>query len=359
MKKLLASCAIGLASVCATVGATVGIATYSTMAHAIDRSDLRSGHPDSYRVVKGDTLWDISKKFLRDPWLWPEIWHVNPQIENPHLIFPGDLLSLVYINGKPRLVVSRGDTSRTIKLSPQVRITPLQSAIPAIPLEKINAFLTRSRILNDDIITGAPYVLAGDNDRIITGAGDKLYARGKFDPDQKVYGIYRAGRMFTDPKTEEFLGMEAVDIGGGKMIGLSDDIATLNINRSNEEIRVNDRLLPFEERKLTATFFPSVPDKDVKGLIIAVEGGVTQIGTLDIVALNKGANDGLEEGNVMEIYKTGEIVRDRIKEELIQLPDTKAGLMMIFRAFDKMAYGIVLDASQPLSVMDKFKKPRR
>jgi nucleoid-associated protein YgaU len=342
MKKLLLGCAAGL---------------FSLFANAVDTGDLKNGHPDSYQVVKGDTLWDISSTFLKNPWLWPEIWHVNPQIENPHLIFPGDVLSLVYIKGEAKLVVKRGELSRTVKLTPEVRISPLQNAIPAIPLEKINAFLTRSRILDQDLMADAPYILAGSNKRIISAAGDRLYARGVFDKEETVYGIYRRGRVFSDPQTEEVLGLEALDIGGGKVVALDGDVATVAVNRSNEEIRLGDRLLAFEERQVTATFFPSSPESKVSGVLMAVEGGVSQIGTMDIVALNKGERDGLEEGNVMAIYKAGEVARDRVTEELIQLPDVKAGLLMVFRTFDKMAYGIVVDASQPLSVMDKFKNP--
>jgi nucleoid-associated protein YgaU len=342
MKKLLLGCAAGL---------------FSLFANAVETGDLKNGHPDSYKVVKGDTLWDISSTFLKNPWLWPEIWHVNPQIENPHLIFPGDVLTLVYIKGEAKLVVKRGELSRTVKLTPEVRISPLQNAIPAIPLEKINAFLTRSRILDQDLMADAPYILAGSNKRIISAAGDRLYARGTFDADETVYGIYRRGRVFSDPQTEEVLGLEALDIGGGKVVALDGDVATVAVNRSNEEIRLGDRLLAFEERQVTATFFPSSPESEVSGVLMAVEGGVSQIGTMDIVALNKGERDGLEEGNVMAIYKAGEVARDRITQELIQLPDVKAGLLMVFRTFDKMAYGIVVDASQPLSVMDKFKKP--
>ena len=318
---------------------------------------LKDGHPTHYVVKKGDTLWDISNMFLNDPWLWPEIWHVNPQIENPHLIFPGDRLSLVYMEGQPKLTVQRGDTSRTVRLTPEVRISPIDSAIPAIPLDKVNAFLTRSRILENDELEKAPYILAGSGRRIISGAGDQVFARGEFTDDETVFGIYRRGRTFLDPQTEEFLGLEATDIAAGKIVSKEGDVATVALNRSNTEVRVGDRLLPFQERKVTATFYPSSPATDIEGLIVAVEGGVTQVGTMDIVVLNKGERDGLEIGHVLAIYKTGEVVRDEVTTDLVQLPDQRSGLLMVFRTFNKMSYGLVLNSSRPLAVTDKVKNP--
>jgi nucleoid-associated protein YgaU len=314
---------------------------------------LKNGHPDQHVVRKGDTLWDISSKFLNDPWLWPEIWQVNPQIANPHLIYPGDLISLIYLDGRPRLTLARGD----VKLSPAVRSKPIDEAIPAIQLDKINAFLSRSRILEDDQLDNAPYVIAGAGRRVITGAGDRLYARGQFPADEYIYGIYRPGQIFIDPQTGEVLGKEAIDIGMGKVVGHEEDIATLALNRSNEEVRVKDRLLPYVETKIKATFYPSAPKQDVNGVIMAVEGGVTQVGSMDIVVLNRGTRDGLEDGNILAIDKVGEVVRDQVTNEAVRLPDEESGLLMIFRVFDKMSYGLVLSSNQPLAVMDKVRKP--
>jgi len=328
---------------------------------------LKDNHPNEYVVRKGDTLWDISSKFLSEPWYWPEIWHMNPEVENPHLIFPGDVLRLVYVDGKPRIVAQRGDASRTVVMSPgdgdgdrmkpRVRATPLDNAIPAIPLDKINAFLSRSRILDDDSLETAPYVIAGSSGRILSGAGDKLYARGKFDENEKIYGVFRPGKIFQDPETKEVLGVEAVDIGSGKAVAFNGDVATFQMNSSREEIRIKDRLLPYNERKVTATFMPSAPKGTIDGQIVGVEGGVTQVGTMDVVMLNQGEREGIEVGNVMAIYKAGEIVRDQVNNDLIQLPDTRSGLLMVFRTFHKMSYAIVLNANQPLAGLDKIRNP--
>lgn len=318
---------------------------------------LRDGHPDHHTVVKGDTLWDISAMFLRDPWLWPEIWQVNPQIANPHLIFPGDVVRLVYLDGKPRIKVQRGPNSNTVRISPKMRLSAVENAIPAIPLEKINAFLTSSRIVGEGELEKAPYVLAGGNRHLITGAGDELYAKGAFDEADAVYGVYRKGKSFFDPETKELLGIAALDIGGVKKLEVDGDLGTFQVNRSTEEIRNEDRLLPNVERRITATFMPSAPSSEIEGHIAAVEGGVTQIGFMDIVILNKGERDGLAEGNVLAIDRVGERVRDPITKKSVKLPDVRSGLLMVFRTYERMSYGLVLRATRPLAVMDRVHNP--
>ncbi len=322
---------------------------------------LKESHPDRYTVVKGDTLWDISDKFLQNPWMWPEIWHVNPQIDNPHLIFPGDVIRLIYLDGRPRLTVERGRTVKlspgTVKLSPAVHVLSLGEAIPAIPLDAIDKFLSRSRVVSLQDLEGAPYVLAGTDRRLIVGAGDRMYARGEFPENHPVFGVYRRGQTYIDPETDEVLGLQALDIGTAKLRALDKDVATLAVTRTTEEIRLKDRLLPYEERSVDSTFYPSAPDEDIQGVILAVEGGVTQIGKMDVVAINRGEREGLEVGNVMAIYKEGERVRDRVTNDLVVLPDERAGLLMVFRTFDKLSYALVLEADRPLSVSDKVRRP--
>ncbi len=315
---------------------------------------LRQGHPEVYVVKKGDTLWDISNIFLESPWRWPELWQVNPQIENPHLIYPGDELHLVYHNGQPRLVLNRGGD---VKLTPNVRSTPLDQAIPAIPLEAVNPFLNRGRIVGEGMLEGSPYVLAGKEGHIVTGAGDEIYGRGKFEKDQESFGVFRRGDTFTDPDTKEVLGIQARDIGTAKLLGLEGDVATLALNRSTEEVRRGDRLLPEEERQINANFFPSAPPQDIKGYILAVEGGVNQVGRMSVVIISKGAKDGLSEGNLLAIYKAGEMVRDPVTGDMVKTPDFRAGLLMVFRTFDRVSYGLVMRAERPLKVNDRIRNP--
>jgi len=329
-------------------------------AHHEDENPLRLDHPDRYVVVKGDTLWDISDSFLRSPWLWPEIWHVNPQIANPHLIYPGDVISLVYIDGQPRLILVRGDGSRTVKLTPETRIEPLDTVIPAIPLDTISPFLKRSRITDRETLDKAAYVIAGHEGRVVSGGGDKLYARdGSVDrlSEYSSYGVYRPGEMYVDPDTGEELGIEALEVGVGKIIAKQDDISTMRLADSEQEIRAKDRLLPTEETKVIPTFFPSAPENEVTGKIISVLGGVSQVGPYDVVAINLGDRDSMEVGNVMAIYHSNGMAMDRIKDELVQLPSERAGILMVFRVFEKMSYALVLKAQRPLAVLDELQNP--
>lgn len=315
---------------------------------------LKQGHPQTYVVKKGDTLWDISGVFLDKPWYWPQLWHVNPQIENPNLIYPGDVLNLTYINGKPALVLSRG---RDVRLDPSVRATPMDRAISSIPLEAVNAFLNRGRVLDEADLKGAPYVLSGKEGHIVTGAGDEIYGRGKFAPDITSYGIYRRGDTYVDPDTNELLGIQARDIGTAKLLATEGEVATMALNRSTEEVRRGDTLLPEEERRINANFFPSAPEGSIKGSLLAVDGGVSQIGFMSVVVISKGARDGLVEGNLLAIHKRGEVVRDTVTGESIKTPDFRAGLLMVFRVFDKVSYGLVLRADRPLSVGDGISNP--
>jgi nucleoid-associated protein YgaU len=319
---------------------------------------LKDGHPETYTVVKGDTLWDISGRFLSQPWKWPELWQGNPQIQNPNLIFPGDTLSLTYVNGQPRLSVNRGAAGGTVKLSPTVRSTPMAQAIPTIPLEAINSFLFYNRIVNSaKEFSDAPYVLAGAGESVVMGAGQDIYARGKFAEQQPAYGIFRQGKTYTDPKTKEFLGINANVIGNAEARAVDGDITTLKLTRSNEEVRIGDRLFATYERAVNSTFTPSEPAQQIDGLIIDVPRGVNQIGSMDVVTINKGTRDGLIEGNVLAVMKSGETVRDRVTGESVQVPDARGGLLMVFRTFDKISYGLVLAADRDLALQDKVKNP--
>lgn len=319
-------------------------------------SQVRDNAPQSYLVKRGDTLWGISDLFLSEPWRWPEVWDVNPQIDNPHLIFPGDTIYLSYVEGRPRLSLQRG---KDVRLTPNMRVTPLDLAIPIIPLDEIGAFLRSHRILGADELNKSAYVIAGGQEHLITANGDRVFARGFFPPGERAYGIYRAGAIYRDPITSEILGYQAEDIGNAQALTkVTDPVVELEITRVTEEVRINDRLLAQEERILDASFQPRAPGVSLKdAFMIAVDGGVSQIGTTDIVVINRGARDGLEVGHVLAIYQTGGVVFDEMARENVQLPDTRAGLGMIFEVAEKASYVIVLKANRPLKVMDKVKAP--
>lgn len=319
---------------------------------------LREGHPQRYTVVAGDTLWDISGKFLSEPWKWQEIWRANPQVHDPDLIYPGDTLTLSYVDGQPRVTLNRGASRGTVKLSPQVRSTPMIEAVPSIPLGAINAFLLSNRIVDTpEQFDRTPYIVAGNAERVLSGIGDRIYARGALDPAHSVYGIFRQGKTYTDPVTQEVLGINADEIGGGEIVATEGDISTLMLQRSNQEVRLGDRLFASEERAINSSFLPSEPANPINGLIIDVPRGVNQIGVMDVVTVDRGKRDGLIEGSVLAIYKTGETVRDRITGEQVKIPDERSGLLMIFRTYDKLSYGLVLNANRSLAVMDKVRNP--
>jgi hypothetical protein len=318
--------------------------------------ELNDDVPETYIVKKGDTLWGISGMYLREPWRWPELWDVNPQINNPHLIYPGDELYLVWEGGRPRLRMRRG---RDVKLTPNMRVSPLDLAIPIIPLDEIGAFLLRHRILDAQDLNDSAYVVAGDQGHLISAPGDRIYGRGLFPDGEDAYGIYRPGDTYRDPLTDELLGYQAQDIGNANLLSSTrEEVKELQINRVTEEVRITDRLLPMHERIIDATFHPRAPERIIEdGYMIAVDGGVTQIGTTDIVVLNKGLRDGLEVGQVLAIYQSGELVFDRVAQENVMLPDVRAGLAMVFESFEKASYAVVLKASRPLKVLDKVRNP--
>lgn len=329
-----------------------------------EEAKLAADHPDSYVVQKSDTLWGISGKFLEKPWLWPEVWHANPTIADPDLIYPGDTLRLEYVDGKPRLVLSRGDAGKTMKmkpgkdkLDPRIRIEPLEPPIPAIPLDTIDAFLSGTRIVEGTVLDDAPYVLMGTQKHVVTGAGDVINARGKFDPKVPIYGIYRKGKIYTDEQTGEVLGIQAIDIGSAKVTTAEADVARMSVLRSTQEVRINDRFLPSEERRIEAIFYPSPPSRQVEGTILDIEGGVSEIGPMDVVLINKGKREGIEVGNVLAIYQKGERVKDPVTGEWVKLINERAGLMMVFNVFEKTSFALVLQSDRPLAVGDEIRNP--
>ncbi len=318
--------------------------------------ELNEDVPEVYIVKKGDTLWGISGMYLTEPWLWPELWEVNPQIDNPHLIFPGDELYLVWIDGQPRLRMRRG---RNVKLTPNMRVSPLDLAIPIIPLDEIGPWLRYHRIMDAQGLNDSAYIVAGDRRNLLSAPGDLVYGRGPFPDGERAYGIFRVGDTYIDPITEELLGYQAQDIGNAKLLSSNkEDITELEITRITEEVRIADRLLPLAERILDATFHPRAPEKEIEdGYMIAVDGGLTQIGAMNIVVINKGKRDGLEIGHVLAVYRSGAVVLDKVAQVSVQLPDSRAGLAMVFEAFEKASYAIILKSSRPLNVGDKVKNP--
>ncbi|MGD8910289.1 MAG: LysM peptidoglycan-binding domain-containing protein [Chromatiales bacterium] len=331
----------------------------SCSAIAAGPAALNPAHPERYTVVKGDTLWDISALFLRDPWLWPEVWNINPQIENPHLIYPGDEIILTFIDGRPILTLSRQDRrGPKDRLSPRAHATPIDEAIPTIPIDAIAQFLTRPFVVEENELEQAPYVVHFLDDHILGGAGISFYARSIMEDDVLRYTIVRPGKPYKDPDTEEILGYEATFIGDANLKRAGDP-AKLFIATSEQEVIIGDRLIKALEDKPLFNFQPRAPEDDIKGRIISVLKGVSQIGQYNVVVLNKGARDGLEPGHVMQIMQGGEAVRDIIKGrgETVTLPLEEAGVLMVFRTFEKVSFALVMNATKPLHVLDWVRSP--
>ena len=231
----------------------VALAIVSLMPIAMAEDLLRADHPDRYTVVRGDTLWDISGRFLRSPWRWPEIWHVNPQIANPHLIYPGDELELVYIDGQPQLRLSRGP----LKLSPTARATPSDGAIPTIPIDAIGPFLTQAYVMQEGQLEKAPYIVDFGDLHIVGGAGQKAYVRSIDDSAQLKYEIVRPGGPYRDAETGEILGYEALYIGTSQLQRTGDP-ATVALTDTSQEAVPGDRFIP-ESVDIPLNFFPRSP----------------------------------------------------------------------------------------------------
>lgn len=312
---------------------------------------LRNDHPQEYVVVKGDTLWHISGRFLQSPWKWPEVWGVNPQVDNPHLIYPGDVIYLTWVDGKPRLGVRRSG------IYPHARVSPLKHAIPAIPLRDIISFLNDNRVMSENLLKEAPYILGGRGNRIISGAGDRIYARGQLLEEQRRQGIYRAANEYTDPETEEFLGFEMVKIADADVSAQTDDVITLDVVKSHKEVRVLDRVVPTEEVRIQSVFYPKPSPAGIEGKIISVLRGVRDGGQFDVVALNRGVREGLDAGHVFAIYRQGERMKDPVTKEFVTLPQERSGELMIFKVFEKVSYGLIMQSTDVVSIGDEIREP--
>ncbi|PHS20593.1 MAG: peptidoglycan-binding LysM [Kangiella sp.] len=340
---------------------------------------LREGHPEFHVVQPGDTLWDISQSFLKSPWLWPEIWHVNEQVDNPHLIFPGDVLSLVYIDGKPRITKSNKLPNGVIKLTPRARRLSADQAIATIPLDAILPFLTSARVLTIKELNDAPYIVGNDSGRLLAANDHKVYVRGLTDQSSEKYSFFRRGDIYKDPQTGEVLGVEAIHLGEGLKIQSGDPVV-MRVKKSIEELRKGDRVWPTNDEQIRPVYFPRAPKNFAGGQLISVYAGVEQIGQFDIVVINRGDRDGMEVGHVLDIYQRGEVIRDKIAtqrrknsdevsvwdklkdsvtgtEQTIKLPDEKAGRLMIFRTFEKVSLALVLKATRSIHILDNVKTP--
>ena len=313
---------------------------------------LAEDAPDQYVVQVGDTLWDIAATFLRDPWYWPEIWYINPQVENPHLIYPGDVLALVYIDGAPRVTVGQAGTYR---LSPEARVTPLTEAITSVSYDSISAFLSRGVVIERGEVDRLPYLLATKGDHLIASAGNTIYVRGTSAQPGERFNIVKIGDKLVDPENNDVIGYQGIEIGAGT-IRSSGDPASMALVSSKQEATQGDRLIPTSV-EIPLNFFPKAPSSNIDGQIIAVVGGVTQIGQYHVVVMNRGSNHGLGVGDVLTVWQRGPVVRDRVEGGNVRLPDEEAGTIMVFKTYDRISYGLVMEATQAIHTEDFVRNP--
>jgi len=314
---------------------------------------LADNHPDEYVVKVGDTLWDIAATFLKDPWFWPEIWHINTQIENPHLIYPGDVLALVYIDGQPRITNVRASTYR---LSPQARISPITQAVTSIPYESVSAFLSSGAVLEKRETDRLPYLLDTRGDHLIAAAGNIVYVRGIDDAQLgSRYNVVEVGGPLIDPDDNKLIGYQGKFIGEGTLRRTGDP-ATVALTDTSEEAVPGDRLIP-ESVDIPLNFYPRAPSSAIDGRIISVVGGVTQIGQYQVVVLNRGTRDGLSVGDVLTVFRTGETIDDRFGGGKVRLPDEEAGTLMVFKVYDRIGYGLIMEATQAIHIHDTVRNP--
>ena len=359
----------------------------------IPLSELSPNAPEEYTVKRGDTLWGISGLFLKSPWRWPELWGMNlEQIRNPHRIYPGQHLILEKLDGMALLrlrpdgrgVVGSIPTD-TVRVSPRIRYETLAVAsLPTLAPQVIEPFLASAMIVDELTLERAPRIVGTQDSRVLLTRGDRAYARGatgtpfteKDATRTEEFRVFRNARPLRDPVTKAVLGYEAVFLGkatllrsetvrdvqtpGGALVNTVVP-ATIDIVSAKEEMRVGDRLVPEPPRELVS-YVPRAPERPLDGAIVSVYGdAVSIVGQNQIVALNRGAQDGLESGHVLAIFKSGAVIVDRSlpgERTTLKLPDERAGLLMVFRAFDRMSYALVLEISDTVQVGDRVSNPR-
>ncbi|HJU39786.1 MAG TPA: LysM peptidoglycan-binding domain-containing protein [Tahibacter sp.] len=371
------------------------------MAAAVDDSELRQGHPDTYTVKRGDTLWDISARFLKKPWLWPEIWQANPQIENPHLIYPGDVLNLSYLNGKYRV-------TRDADSGPRVRREQLDEAIEPIPLKDIKEFLKNMRIVDEATYRRLPHIVGVEENRLRVAEGNLVYVKNLEAKSGDQFVIVRQTNVYWSEPPEEkgdaptthsrpvdtffkgekgtlwhhspmeftlrgdvkLLGYEVMVIGSGTVTRTTNPTSLL-VTYSDVEIRPGDLVMPIEDKPYDSQYLPRAPAQvppDFK--VLAFTDADNAVGPRQVVALSRGAADGIENGHTFSIYAPGERITDDYKyptgtfkklfnpkDSKVTLPEEYLGHVMIFRTFDRVSYGLIMDGIRPVHLGDVLRAP--
>jgi hypothetical protein len=349
--------------------------------------DIRADSPTRYTVSQGDTLWDIAGKFLEEPWLWPQVWQINPQIENPDLIYPGDVIELAYENGAPVLRLSRSNSPAertttaavrssslpTIRLSPEVRREAVLSPIPAIPMERISAFLSDNYVIAQSEFDAAPYILAEGDGHALIAAGNEVFARGNWADTVLAYAVVRRGRDLVDPDTGKLIGVEALALGAAQLHSVNGDRGVLRVTTSNLEIKPGDRLIPRQNIVMSSRYLPTPPDFDVDAAIVSIGTGRQIGGIHDSLIINVGDAHGITAGHVLAVREPPEIVRDtqgqtsvwqafkrafgRDSGDRLEFPGKEVATVLVYRVFDDTSLALVLRSSSAIRLNDRVVTP--
>lgn len=332
---------------------------------AAEKLVLNPQHPEQYVVTADDTLWDVAGKFLKDPWMWPELWADGDK--TTRVLHPGDVLKLTQVDGKPRLLLNdpgssirrQGGALPVVKLSPKVRATDLSGAIPVIPLSTIRAFLSSPKVVEESVLDNAPYLLALADGRSVAGSGDKIYVQGLDSNAQSTYGLFHKGNPFLDGDSGDELGYEAIQVGEVSLVQEGDP-AIFQVTRAFREVKTGDRLLPTDDERVPSRYEPHAPDVELTGHIIGIMGDAPHVGHYSVVVVDRGGDDGLEVGHVLDVTRNNRVVTDQRSNnpyEEVALPPEVVGNLLIFRSFEHVSFGLIMKASLGLTVGDVVRTP--
>jgi hypothetical protein len=339
-----------------------------TSAHANNPSPtIKADAPNRYIVKKGDTLWDISGRYLDSPWRWKEIWATNKQIKNPNLIYPNDILILCVIQGKTLIGVDTGEGCAGVEkqlmgnvVASSVTVTSTANSIPAIPMSAIRHWLDKTIIVNPKDFNTTPYILASKNRNLITASGDEVYAKGVPLIVGQRYGVYREGEMYVEPKTQEVIGLEVTQVATGLVTSTeSNGVTSIQLTESyDKEVREGDRVFVELDNSIPPVFYPTPATVNRGGMIVRVMDSISSAARGGVVAINLGSTHGAKPGDVLTVYQKGPLVRDILDNDTpVRLPSEPSGMVMVFNTFDKISYAYVLSSELPLNVGDQLLPP--
>lgn len=324
---------------------------------------LKPTAPEQYVVQNGDTLWDLSGLFLQAPWQWPELWQANPHIHNPHLIYPGDILTLSFADGRPVLRVTDGPRVTGhpgyVRMAPRVRVEVIESEDHAIPIRAIRDLIFQPHVVTREQLDTAPYIIGGEDYRLIYAGGDIVYLRD-LDTELETFSVVRPGVALRDHRTGALLGYATDPVGVVRVLSRGEP-ATGQLLDVKREALPGDRLLPAQVTHHSGDFIPHAPEADVEGAVIHLFDAISMIGRLQIAVIDRGLNDGINRGTVLTTVKTGPVVHDPragwSRDPKVQLPDEMAATVMVFSAFENLSYALVMNAIRPVELGDIVRSP--